>query len=111
MLLGRSKIKPLPNEQIELFNSLNDALEALPNKIESIFSAKHSQNIRERLALRKLQLGTIEQVLKMYPDLPHFDETLRDRYMQRKKDSENASYDDWEPEEQTDEGEIYYKTS
>jgi len=111
MYRGRSKTKPLPNQQNELYTSINEAIEALPSKIEGIFNGKQSQNIRERLALRKLQQGTIEQVLKMYPDLPIFDDTLRGRYMQRMTGSENAIYDDWEPEEQTDDREIYYKTS
>ena len=84
--LGHYKITPIQNETETTFNSIANAIEVLPNRIESTFQKKHTQHIQERMRLKNLQDESVEHlILKMYPELPIFDTTLRDRHEVRKK--------------------------
>ena len=82
-ITGRSKIDPVPTDTVLLFNSTSKIIEDLMNKLEITLNEMQNRHENERQRLKKLQDGTYEVLLKMYPDLPIYDTTMPDRYERR----------------------------
>lgn len=101
------KISSQQYEADVLFPCINEDVGALENRINTMLDAIEARHVKERLQLDKLQFGTVNALMKMYPDLSLFDNTMPNR--QENRATEYIVNNDAESSDDEEDGEVYYK--